>query len=358
MINGSGPWGTGPYRLVSGFSAPDKRSDRVVLEANTEYWDRSRFPHVKGIVFDNTLGQKEAVEFVKTREGRVDLVTDLNPLETLRVAQSAFATVVKNRGALLTVFGQFNMRKVGSPWRDVRLRQAANLAINRDDVIRYGAKGNGVIIPALVPVQGFGYDPDLAPYPFNPTRARQLLRDAGYSDDVPVTLIAPEELEVQATVVSKMLERVGFTMKLQLQDAVAYNQRTLLSHLERPPEEQPWDIALTSWNDLLNFPPFQIYHYFALDGPYDWVAEQPELRQLYEQLLRTVDREVQQRLIRQIERHASEQAYFLFLYNPIQLYTANKAVEFVPYVNGVLNFADTAAMAQHWSMRQASTKQD
>ena len=52
-----------------------------------------------------------------------------------------------------------------------------------------------------------------------------------------------------------------------------------------------------------------------------------------------------------MERHASEQAYFLFLYSPIQLYTANQAVKFVPYVNGVLNFADTAVTAQHWSVR-------
>jgi len=29
---------------VEGFSTPAKRSDRVILEANTEYWDRERFP--------------------------------------------------------------------------------------------------------------------------------------------------------------------------------------------------------------------------------------------------------------------------------------------------------------------------
>ena len=65
------------------------------------------------------------------------------------MAQSPFAKVVKNRGNLGFVFGQFNMRKAGSPWRDVRLRQAVNLAINREDLIRYAAKGNGVIVPAL-----------------------------------------------------------------------------------------------------------------------------------------------------------------------------------------------------------------
>src|SRR5207249_10447622 len=131
----------------------------------------------------------EPVRLVKTGAGRVDLVTGLSPLETLRVAESPFAAVVKNRGALVTVFGQFNMRKTGSPWHDVRLRQAVNYAINREDLIRYATKGNGVIIPALVSVQGFGYDADLAPYPFDPTKVRHLLHEAGYAEGLRLTLI-------------------------------------------------------------------------------------------------------------------------------------------------------------------------
>jgi peptide/nickel transport system substrate-binding protein len=156
-------------------STPETRSKRVVLEAHTAYWDPTRMPRLQRIVFDNTLEQKDALELVKTGEGRVDVVTELSPLETLRVAQSPFAAVVKSREALVSVFGQFNTRKAQSPWHDVRLRQAVNYAINREDLIRYAAKGNGVIIPALVAVQGFGYDPDLAPYPFAPDTARQLL---------------------------------------------------------------------------------------------------------------------------------------------------------------------------------------
>jgi len=184
----------------------------------------------------------------------VDLVTELSPLDTIRVAQSSFATVVKNRGALTTVFGFFNMRKTGSPWRDVRLRQAVNFAINRDDLIRYATKGNGVIIPALVPVQDFGYDPALEPYPFDASQARELLRQAGYAEGLAVMMIAPEDLQVQATVVSKMLEQIGLIVELQVLDTVTYNRKTVLSHLEQPPEQQPWDIALTTFNDHIGLP--------------------------------------------------------------------------------------------------------
>ena len=309
-------------------------------------------PRLQRIIFDNTLEQRAAVDMVKTGEGQVDLVTGLSPLETLRVAESPFAKVVKSRGALMSVFGMFNRRKPGSPWRDVRLRQAANLAINREDLIRYATKGNGVIIPALVPAQSFGYDPDLAPYPFDPGAARRLLRETGYPDGLALTLIAPTISEVQATVVGKMLEQSGFQVALELLTPDAFNRRTALSDLEQPAEHQGWDIAITHRGDRADFPALFFYHNFVVDGPFDWVSEEPELRQLYERVLSSVDRDRQQALIRQMERHTREQAYFLFLYNPIQLYAVNKAVEFVPYVTTTLDLDETAITEQHWSVRK------
>jgi peptide/nickel transport system substrate-binding protein len=324
-----------------------------VLEANLEYWDTTRLPRLQRIIFDNTLTQHDAVELVKTGEGRVDLVSDLSPLETLQVAQSPFAKVVKNRGNWGTLFGFFNMRKVGSPWRDVRPRQAVNMAINREDLIRYATKGNGVIVPALLAANAFGYDPTLEPYAFDPAKARALLREAGYPDGLVVTLIAPPQMEVQATVVGKMLEQVGFTVERQILEPAVYNQKTRLSALDQPAEQQVWDIALTSWNDAVNFPPIHPYAVFALnDAYYDWVIEEPELQRLYAQVSRTVDREQQQALIRQMERHTRDQAYFLFLYNPIKLYAVNKAVEFVPYVSTTLILSETSVTAQHWSVRK------
>src|SRR5262249_8036013 len=256
------------------------------------------------------------------------------------------------------VVGMFNMLKVGSPWRDVRLRQAVNFAINRDDLIRYATRGNGVIVPALLAVNSFGYDPALAPYAFDPVKAQALLREAGHPDGLAITLIAPPHLEVQATVVGKMLEQVGFTVERQTLEPAVYSHKIDFRVLAQPAEQQTWDIALISWTDLVNFPAIQPYHMFTLDGVYDWVIEEPELPQLYAQVLRTVDREQQQALIRQMERHTRDQAYFLFLYNPIKLYAVNKAVEFVPYINTSLNLSETSVTEQHWSVRRATMKRE
>jgi ABC-type transport system substrate-binding protein len=154
-------------------------------------------------------------------------------------------------------------------------------------------------------------------------------------------------------VVGKMLEQVGLTVQRQVLEPALYNQKTRLSDLDQPAEQQAWDIALTSWNDPVNFPPIHPYAVFAIsDRYYDWVLEAPELQQLYAQLIRTVDREQQQALIRQMERHIRDQAYFLFLYHPIKLYAVNRDVEFVPYVSTTLNFTETGVTAQHWSIRK------
>jgi ABC-type transport system substrate-binding protein len=97
---------------------------------------------------------------------------------------------------------------------------------------------------------------------------------------------------------------------------------------------------------------YHFYHHFAVDGYSDWVLEESELSRLYNAVLNTIDREEQQALIRQMERHTHEQAYFLFLYNPVSLYAVNKQVEFVPYVHTILKLDETSLTAQHWSVRK------
>ena len=119
-----------------------------------------------------------------------------------------------------------NTRKADSPWHDLRLRQAVNSAIIREDVLRDATKGHGVLVPALLPPGAVGFDATLPPYPFDPTAARRLVREAGYPEGLPLTLFAPNDLEVQASVVSKMLEPVGFTVQQQVLEPVAFTQAT------------------------------------------------------------------------------------------------------------------------------------
>ena len=53
-----------------------------------------------------------------------------------------------------------------------------------------------------------------------------------------------------------------------------------------------------------------------------------------------------------MERHIHDQAYCLFLYNPINLYAMKEAVECVPYVTGNLILTETGVTAERWSVRK------
>jgi ABC-type transport system substrate-binding protein len=148
-----------------------------------------------------------------------------------------------------------------------------------------------------------------------------------------------------------MLEQAGFLVRQQVLDPATYNKKTDLSRLDQPAEQQPWDIALYSDYDWSAFPA-QLYRRLA-----DLGTETTEIRRLYDLLLRTVDRERQQDLIRQMERQTHDEAYLVLLYSAIPLYAVNKAVAFVPYPDGFLRFAETSVTDQHWSVRKGSTTQ-
>jgi peptide/nickel transport system substrate-binding protein len=71
-------------------------------------------------------------------------------------------------------------RATPSPLQDVRVRQALNLAVDRETIARTLLRGYGRGAGQPAAAVSFGHDPDLRPYPFDPQRARALLNEAGY----------------------------------------------------------------------------------------------------------------------------------------------------------------------------------
>lgn len=106
-----------------------------------------------------------------------------------------------------------------SPFNDVRVRQAANLAVNRDLIAEVLLAGIGKGAGQGGTPAAFGYDPDIPPYPYDPERARALLAEAGYEDGfsttahvVTGTFPADSEIYQQAAI---DLAAVGIDMELQ-----------------------------------------------------------------------------------------------------------------------------------------------
>jgi peptide/nickel transport system substrate-binding protein len=106
-----------------------------------------------------------------------------------------------------------------SPFNDVRVRRAANLAVNRDLIAEVLLGGLGKGAGQAGTPAAFGYDPDMASFPYDPEAARALLAEAGYPDGFSATahvvvgsFPADNEIYQQAAI---DLAAVGIEVELQ-----------------------------------------------------------------------------------------------------------------------------------------------
>ena len=168
------------------------------------------------MIFDNSMGDIEtATRLCGETEGKVDIVSFIRPLNTLKVAKSPFAKVVKIRGSA-QLHSAINQRKKNSKWRDIRLRKALSYAINREELLEYGAKGNAYNLGGHIPPGARGYNPNLIVYKYDIAKARSLLAEAGYPNGFEMILITPEAQKLEAEVMKRMYERIGLKVKLEV----------------------------------------------------------------------------------------------------------------------------------------------
>jgi len=324
-----------------------------VLEAFEDYWD-PRYPKVKRVIFENTLigDRKEAMRLCREEEGSVDIVSYIRPLDTLKVAESPFAKVVKSRD-VSRLEGWFNQRKRNSKWRDIRLRKALNYAVNRKELWKYAAKGNAYNLEGFpVPVGGYGHNPNLTPWTYDTTKARSLLAEAGYPNGFEIKIIAPESLRVETKIIRRMLERIGLKATFEILTVPEMWQKTTISLLDKPPEEQDWDLSIYSLEDWYGHVgvSFLLYCFLEMSGS-RWIEYDPVYEEMWNDMISAVDREVQEEKIRQMVQYVYDRAYALFIYSPLRLYAANKEVNFVPFKEGFLNLRETSVTDSHWSVR-------
>ena len=105
------------------------------------------------------------------------------------------------------------------PFKDKRVRQALNYALDVNALIKNTLNGYGKPLAMSVIPECFGYDASIKPYPYDPDKAKALLAEAGYANGFNVQLDTtdgryPQDKEI-ATVVAGQLARVGVLVKVQ-----------------------------------------------------------------------------------------------------------------------------------------------
>lgn len=311
------PVGTGAFRFKSW-----DRTRELRLEANPDYWDRNH-PKVDGLVF-KFLPMEEQVDALL--RGDIDILTSLPGTRTLAIQKNPDTTVIKKR-TFYTVAGSFNIGR--KPLSNKRIRQALNLAVDKDDLIHYDILGNGRPIAGLSMADEFGHSTQVDPYPYNPKKAKQILKEEGYPDGFRLKVFLKANAERTGQIVAAYLARVGVVLDLTI-----VTDAEIFKYLE---DGNRWDMLIADCPDPMYHSYFISAAFLYSKSPFS-ISPNPEFDKRLETIIRTLDLEKQKLLSEDLDRYIHDEALALFTYQRTRTYGLRRGLEFVPYTSGMHYF--------------------
>jgi peptide/nickel transport system substrate-binding protein len=370
VIDGPGPWGSGVFELVEGFSSlraeiglvtaspfvatwlptDQPRSDRVVLQANVNHWNRERGPNVGQIVFRNDVDPAEALDLVCNTEGEIDIVTEVAPADAQKVLDSKHAKLVRV-DALRVLTCLINRDVEDAPLGDVRARRALNMAVDRDRLIQEAFAGYAYPLSGLTAPYQNGVPPGQQPYPHDPDGARELLRDAGWSSSRELRLATLPDMEgVARILVEQYRTALGIDVDLTVipPDGVLAAQHLLVEKTL----PLPFDLLVFPWFDLLADAPPAVMRreFYHSTGAFRTGPAVPEFDDLLGKFATSIDNSLVG-YATDIDKLVYEQALSVFLCAPQALYAVNNNVTGFEGYAATFELAETGVNAQHWSRR-------
>ena len=159
---------------------------QLVFERNKDYFVKG-VPYIDSIKVE--VGQEPLVALLRLQKGEVDIAGDgIPPAKFLEIKNSPDGTKMIVDGEQLNT-GYVTLNTKVKPFDNVKVRQALNMAINKERITRIL---NGRATPANQPLPPLmpGYDKSFTGYAFDVAKAKALLAEAGYADGFETTLYA------------------------------------------------------------------------------------------------------------------------------------------------------------------------
>ncbi|RFU60308.1 hypothetical protein D0463_17470 [Bacillus sp. V59.32b] len=236
------------------------------------------------------------------------------------------------------------------PFHDKRLREAFNLSVNRDHLIKKGFLGYANPIAAMTPSWAKDFPEDLEPKPYNPAKARQLFKEAGsWPSGRKLEIAATERYTDAARLIGYDIENtldIGVKIKM----IPEYNKNSWLRVSAEKKLHPNWDIMLAdvfaSFSE--GTPAFIHREFFGFDGSYRTGPPLPTFDRLFAKMAaQTIPDDLIQKA-KQIDTYVYNESLALFLVAPKKLYAVNRHVQFQAY-RTTFELAETAVTNMHWS---------
>jgi len=298
--NATQPVGTGPYRLDSW-----AKGSHLVLARWDGYRDAKAVALRKVTV---RFISDAAAQVAALLAGDVDLFPRVSAARTLAQfrADKRFQVLVGGSRAK-TIVAINNKKK---PLDDVRVRRAIAMAIDRKQVVDGVAEGFGTPIGSFYVPGAPGYVDLTAVNAYNPDRARALLKEAGITTPLELSLKLPPTPYARqgGEVIAAMLAKVGIVAR---QESVEWAQ-----WLSGVYGQKAYDLTIISHVEPLDF------GNFARPGYY-WNYESPKFNALWAQINATADLPQRLKLLAEAQRLVADDAVAAYLYQPTWITVAN-----------------------------------
>jgi peptide/nickel transport system substrate-binding protein len=325
------PMGSGPYKFVEWV-----KGSHITLEANENYWDGA--PAIKKVTFVHA--PDASTRDSQLLSGDVDLVHKVSPADAARVQAQSDLKLVSTRSMNLIFIG---MNTFVKPFDDVRVRQALNYAVDWDSIIKNVLSGFAYRNASSIGALTAGYDPNLKPYPYDPTKAKQLLADAGYPNGFDTTFDGPigfynQDKEVSEAVIGD-LAKVGVRVKYQGIEFQAFvtkflgDAKLLMGNGERGRASAIQGFYMFGCNNYVgNSFDFcnRLHLHSKVRGIY---YNTPALDQMLDDESVIFDDNARDAKARQIEAYIQQQAPWIFAYDDAVLYGMKKGLQFTARPN-------------------------
>jgi peptide/nickel transport system substrate-binding protein len=158
--------GTGPFKLVRW-----ERNERVVLARNPDYWGGA--PEIERLVFQTIPDARQRL--IALEGGALDIAYSILPEELQFVELHPDLDLHRTPANNVTYLA---MNTTHPPFDDVRVRRAANYAINKEPIVKLLYQGQAIAAQGPLPPTQWGYHELVQPYQYDPPKARELLGEA------------------------------------------------------------------------------------------------------------------------------------------------------------------------------------
>jgi peptide/nickel transport system substrate-binding protein len=322
------PVGTGPWKLVAW-----KRKDHMLFERHDGYWGTPGFTKRLRL----QVIPEAAARIAALRASQVHLVEAVPPLDAEVLGKNPAVRVVSSVQKLACrVYLNGRAKEAyesggrDGVFADPRVRMALNLAVNREAIIAKIFHGLALANASPVATVAYGHAPQPA-YPYDPTRARALLAEAGWSGERPLTLqlLLPTKHYGQAfdetvTAVVEMLKGVGVQVTVQTLDF-----GTLLQTLTKGTLPPNGGFAACRTSNNLDADDF--VRDWASTTLVNWTPYPPDLLALYQSTRRQVDAGKRLALLAELQQRVREWAPVVSLYQEKKAYAhTTRVLQFVP----------------------------